>query len=105
MPSPDLKKLAGGFADLLTDVLNRTIAKHPVKITAKASPVPGVVFVGNRLSDRSLLSRNYFPLRHRPGVPPLHMLISGRLSLDHEGRYLMVQSSVCAVARDAGGGR
>jgi hypothetical protein len=91
---PDLARLAGGFAETIQQLLNKT-ACDGVTIGAYTSG-PDLVIIGHGLSRQSFEVKP-FRLRLGPGRPHGWLEISYSLCLDNQSRYLTVVSSYIGV--------
>jgi hypothetical protein len=94
-----VKQKAQGFADELSNLLNKTVCRG-VRLNSVRDPGRKVVWVGYRISESELTSAEAFELStgKRSGI---YCGLSIQLGLDDEGVYLMVQNSFMGLFPDS----
>jgi len=92
------RKQAQGFADELSNLLNRTVCRG-IRLNSVRDRSRNVVWVGYRITETQLTSVEALELTtgKRSGI---FCGLSLQLGLDEEGEYLMVQSSFMGLFRD-----
>jgi hypothetical protein len=100
-PSPDLHGQARRFAELLSNLLNGTIT-NGVRMSAVVFATEQVN-VGYRLTKSTVVNKRPFPLAVDNRSPVCYMGLSYTMTLDPEGLYLTVSTSVCALYADPEG--
>jgi hypothetical protein len=100
-PNADLHGQARGFAQLLNNLPNGTIT-NGVRMRAVVVST-GQVSVGHAPTKSMVVNRQPFPLAVANRSPACFMGLSYTMTLDPEGQYLTVATSVCALYADAEG--